>query len=93
MFGKSKFMHIDAASDEDFAAFQAGETDRSVAFCGQPIVRGLFFNRGGADRDAPMCEPCAIAAGWVWDEGTAAWYPPAEDGGDIEWDDDAALCT
>ncbi len=77
MFGRSKYMHLDTADDVEVEAFQAGELDDWMAFCGTKFTRGRFGN-GGARTDAPICVPCALAAGWVWDPSTDDWYPLSE---------------
>jgi hypothetical protein len=74
MFGRSKHMHIADADDAELDAFETFQIDVLETFCGALIERGWFFAGGGSRRNAPICEPCAVAAGWEWDEASQDWY-------------------
>lgn len=79
MFGRSKVAHIADASDNVVAAFEDHEIDELVAFCGARIARGGLFGIGGARTNAPICDPCAEAAGWDWDPDSEQWVSPYEE--------------
>ncbi len=76
MLGTSTVRHIADADDPELDAFDTGRIDVLEAFCGAPIKRGWFFAWGGSRRrNAPVCEDCAVAAGWELDPETGEWSP------------------